>query len=112
MADIHTHFEQLKSTLQTDFKYLKQATAKNNHSLYTSLTLQQAYTSTLGSHIKNIYTKITELQNQIQQHCMYPHNTQQLNNDTVQLDELEYNHDIDGNNNDIHHQHPKPQQCH
>ena len=83
IADIHTHFDQLKSTLETDFKYLKEATAKNNHSLYTNLTLQQVYTSTLGSHIKNIYAKITELQNQIQHHCMYPHNTEHASSDTV-----------------------------
>ena len=55
IVDIHTHFKQFRITLKTEFKYLKQATAKNNHNLYTNLTLQQAYTSTLGVHIKNIY---------------------------------------------------------
>ena len=66
IADIHTHFEQFKTTLQMDFNYLKQATTKNNHNLYTNLTLQQAYTSTLGAHVKNIHAKISELQSQIQ----------------------------------------------
>ena len=98
IADIHLHFEQLKSTLQTDFKHLKEATSRNTQNLHTNLTLQQAYTSTLGSHIKNIYTKITELQNQIQQHCMYPHNNEHTNTDTVQLEAPEYDPDINGNN--------------
>ena len=44
IADIHVHFEQLKTTLQMDFNYYKQATVKNNYNLYTNLTLQQAYT--------------------------------------------------------------------
>ena len=39
IADIHTHFDHLKSTIQTDFNYLKEATAKHNHNLYTNLTL-------------------------------------------------------------------------
>ena len=47
-----------------------------------------------------------ELQNQIQQHCMYLHNTMQLSNDTVQLDAPDYDPDIDSDN-DIKYQHPK-----
>ena len=39
VANIHTHFEQFKASLQTEFKYLKQVTVKNNHNLYTNLTL-------------------------------------------------------------------------
>ena len=101
IADIHTHFDHSKSTIHTDFNYLKEATAKNNHNLYTNLTLQQAYTSTLRSHIKNIYTKISELQHQIQQHCMYPHNTEHANNDTVQLLAPDFDSDIDSNNQPV-----------
>ena len=55
VTDIHTHFEQFKASLHTKFKYLKQVIAKNTHNLYTNLTLQQAYTSTLGAHVKKIY---------------------------------------------------------
>ena len=84
--------------LQTDYNLLKQATAKNNHNLYTNLTLQQAYMSTLGAHIKNIYTKIGKWQSQIQQHCMYPHTPENSHSDTVQLLAPEFDPDIDGKN--------------
>ena len=53
IADIHTHFEQFKETLETEFKYFKKATTQNTHNLFTNLTLQQAYTSTLRAHVKN-----------------------------------------------------------
>ena len=98
IVDIYTHFEQFKTTLQTDFNYLKQATAKNNHNLYTNLTLQQAYTSTLGAHVKNIYTKIGELRGQIQHHCMYPNTPENNRSDTVQLLAPEFNPDIKSKN--------------
>ena len=44
-------------------------------------------------HINNIYNRLSELQKQIQQHCMYPHQT-----DTVQINAPEYNLDIDRDN--------------
>ena len=44
-------------------------------------------------HVNNIYNKLSELQKHIQHHCMYPHQT-----DTVQIDTLEYDPDIDGDN--------------
>ena len=100
IADIHLHFEQLKSTLQTDFKHLKEATSRNTQNLHTNLSLQQAYTTTLGSHIKNIYTRITKLQNQIQQHSMYPLSNDRSNTDTVQLEAPDYDPNINGNSND------------
>ena len=96
ILDIHTHFEHFKTILQMEFNYLKQATAKNNHNLYTNLTLQQAYTSMLRAHVKNIYTKIGELQGQIQQHCMYPHTPEDNHSDTVQLLPPEFDPEING----------------
>ena len=81
--------------IQTDFTPLKEATSKNTQNLQSALILQQTYTSTLSSHITAIYSKIAELQNQIQQHCMYPHNKEQLHTDTVQLDTSDYDPDID-----------------
>ena len=87
-----------------DFNYLKQATTKNNHNLYTNLTLQQVYTSTLEAHIKNIYTKIGELQSQIQQHCMYPHTRENNHGDAVQLLAPEFDPDINSEDPPI----PKP----
>ena len=38
----------------------------------------------------NMYSKITELQQQIQQHCMYSHNKELLQIDTVQLNAPKY----------------------
>ena len=48
-----------------------------------------------------IHSKIAELQQQIQQHCMYPHNKELLQIDTVQLKAPEYDPDIDGDK-DLH----------
>ena len=52
----------------------------------------------LGAHVKNTYTKIGELQSQIQQHCMYPHTPENNHSDTVQLLAPEFNPDIDSEN--------------
>ena len=63
----------------------------NMQDIQTSLGIQQTYSSTLCSHINNIYNKLSELQKHIQHHCMYPHQT-----NTVQIDALKYKPDIDG----------------
>ena len=55
--------------------------------------MKQTYSSTLCTHVNNIYNKLSELQKHIQQHCMYPHQT-----DTVQINAPEYDLDIDGDN--------------
>ena len=52
----------------------------------------------LGAHVKNIYSKIAKLQSQIQQHCMYPHTPENNRSDTVQLLALEFDPDIDSEN--------------
>ena len=65
----------------------------NMQNIQTSLGIQQTYSSTLCSHINNIYNKLSELQKHIQHHCMYPHQT-----DTVQIDAPEYDLDTDGEN--------------
>ena len=52
----------------------------------------------LRAHIKNIYTKLGELQGQIQQHCMYPHTPENNCSDMVQLLAPEFDPDIDGEN--------------
>ena len=65
----------------------------NVQNIQASLSIQQTYSSTLCTHINNIYNKLSELQKHIQHHCMYPHQT-----DTVQINALEYNPDIDGDN--------------
>ena len=56
-----------------------------------SLNLLQMYSSSLCSHINNIYSKLLELQKQIQQHHMYMNQ-----GDTVQIEAPEFDLDIDG----------------
>ena len=90
VEDLQFHFDSFKSTIKTDFKHLKEAKSQN---IQTSLSIQQTYSSTLCTHINNIYNKLSELQKYIQHHCMYPHQT-----DTVQINAPEYDPDIDGHN--------------
>ena len=93
VEDLHSHFDSFKSTIKTDFKHLKEAMSGNVQNIQTSLSIQQTYSSTLCTHVNNIYNKLSELQKHIQHHCMYPHQT-----DTVQINALEYDLDIDGDN--------------
>ena len=86
------HFLDLETTLQTEFNLLKKATSKNIKNLHDAINLQQTYTMSLCSHINSIYTKLAQLDRQIQTHCLYP-NSQ---SDLVQLNALEYDSDIDG----------------
>ena len=87
------HFHSFKSSIETDFKHLTEAMSHNVQNIQTSLDVQQTYSSTLCSHINNIYNKLSELQKHIQHHCMYPHQS-----DTVQIDAPEYDPDIDRDN--------------
>ena len=70
-----------------------EATSVNVQNIQTSLGIQQTYSSTLCSHVNNIYNKLSKLQKHIQHHCMYSHQS-----DTVQIDAPEYDPDIDGDN--------------
>ena len=66
-------------------------TRKNVENFQTSLNLQQTYSAALGSHINNIYHKISEIQQQL------PHPTQHMNTgDVIQIDAPEFDPDIDG----------------
>ena len=93
VEDLHSHFDSFKSIIKTDFKHLKEAMSHNVQNIQTSLGIQQTHSSTLCSHVNNIYNKLSKLQKHIQHHCMYPHQT-----DTVQIDAPEYDPDIDGEN--------------
>ena len=62
LQDLHFHFNDFKTSLEKDFKYLKEATFQNIQNLQTSLNLQQMYSSSLCSHVNNIYSKLSELQ--------------------------------------------------
>ena len=85
------HFHDLQTTLQTEFSLLKKATSKNIENLQEVVNLQQTYTTSLCSHINSIYTKLTQLDRQIQTHCLYPH----PQSDAVQINALEYDSNID-----------------
>ena len=66
-------------------------TRKNIENFQASLSSQQIYLAALGSHINNIYHKISELQQQL------PHPTQHMNTgDIIQINAPEFDPDIDG----------------
>ena len=66
-------------------------THKNIENFQTSLNSQQTYSAALGSHINNIYYKISELQQQL------PHPTQHMNTgDIIQINTPEFDPDING----------------
>ena len=90
VEDLHSHFDSFKSIIETDFKHFKEVTSCNIQNIQTSLGIQQTYSSTLCTHVNNIYNKLSELQKHIQHHCMYPHHT-----DTVQINAPDYDPDID-----------------
>ena len=66
-------------------------TWKNIKSLHNVINLQQTYTTPTCSHVNTIYTKLAQLDKQIQTHCLYPH----FQTDSVQINAREYNSDID-----------------
>ena len=84
------YFHDLQTTLQTDFNLLKKATSKNIKNLHDTINLQHTYTTSLCSHVNSIYTKLVQLDKQIQTHCLYPHSQ----TDLVQINAPEYNSDI------------------
>ena len=94
ITDLHLHFDSFKSNIETDFKYLKEVTSHKVDNIQTLLGVQQTYSTTLCSHINNIYSKLSELQKLIHHHCMYPHQRDQ--SDTVQIDAPKFDPDIDG----------------
>ena len=91
ISDLHLHIDKFKVNIQKEFNFLKEVTHKNVENFQTSLNLQQTYSAALGSHINNIYHKISEIQQQLPQH------TQHMNTgDVIQIDTPEFNPDIDG----------------
>ena len=64
------HFHDLQTKLQTEFSLLKKATSKNIENLQEVVNLQQTYTTLLCSHVNSIYTKLAQLDRQIQTHCL------------------------------------------
>ena len=91
ISDLHLHIDNFKINIQKEFNFLKEATRKNVENFQTSINLQQTYSAALGSHINNIYHKISEIQQQL------PHSTQHMNTgDIIQINAPEFDPDIDG----------------
>ena len=91
ISDLHLHIDDFKGNIQKEFNFLKEATHKNIENFQASLSSQQTYLVALGSHINNIYHKISELQQQL------PHPTQHMNTgDIIQINAPEFDPDIDG----------------
>ena len=70
---------------------MKEATSRNIENFQNSLNLQQTYSSSLCSHINNIYNKLAELQTQIPNHHMHMNP-----GDMVQIEAPDFVPDIDG----------------
>ena len=91
ISDLHLHIDDFKGNIQKDFNFLKEVTRKNIENFQASLSSQQTYSVALGSHINNIYHKISELQHKL------PHPTQHvITGDIIQINAPEFDPDIDG----------------
>ena len=86
--DLHLHFDDFKNSIEKDLKFLKEATSRN---IESSLKLQQTYSSSLCSHVNNIYNKLAELQRQIPNH-----HTHINPGDMIQIEAPDFDLDIDG----------------
>ena len=91
LQDLHFHFDDFKNSIEKDFKFLKEATSRNIENFQTSLNLQQMYSSSLCSHVNNIYSKLSELQRQFQNYHTHMNQV-----DTVQIEVPDFDSDIDG----------------
>ena len=90
IQDLHFHLDDFKNGIEKEFAFLKEATRKNVENFQSSLNLQQTYSTSLCSHVNNIYNKLAEIQWLIQ-HCD-PH----MNfGDTIQIEVLDFDPDID-----------------
>ena len=91
ISDLHLHIDNFKSNIQKEFNFLKEVIRRNIENFQASLSSQQTYSVALGSHINNIYHKISEIQQQL------PHPTQYMNTgDIIQINTPEFDPDIDG----------------
>ena len=90
IQDLHLHFDDFKNGIEKEFAFLKEATSKNIGNFQTSLNLQQTYSTSLCSHVNNIYNKLAELQWQIQHHD--PHMN---SGDIIQIEAPDFDPDID-----------------
>ena len=62
IQDLHFYINDFKNGIEKEFTFLKEATHKNIENFQSSLSLQQMYSTSLCSHVNNIYNKLVELQ--------------------------------------------------
>ena len=62
IQDLHFHINDFKNSIEKEFTFLKEATHKNIENFKSSLNLQQTYSTSLCSHVNDIYNKLVELQ--------------------------------------------------
>ena len=55
IQDLHFHIDNFKNGIEKEFAFLKEATHKNIDNFQSSLSLQQTYSTSLCSHVNNIY---------------------------------------------------------
>ena len=65
IQDLHFDIDDFKNGIEKESTFLKEATCKNVENFQSSLNLQQMYSTSLCSHVNNIYNKLAELQWQL-----------------------------------------------
>ena len=89
IQDLHFYIDNFKNGIEKEFTFLKEATRKNVENFQSSLNLQQTYSTSLCSHVNNIYNKLVELQWQL------PHPNPHMNTgDTIQIEVPDFYPDI------------------
>ena len=90
IQDLHFHKDDFKNGIEKEFTFLKEATHKNVENVQSSLSLQQTYSTSLCSHVNNIYNKLAELQQQL------PHPNPHMNTgDVIQIEAPDFDPNID-----------------
>ena len=90
IQDLHLHFNNFKNGIAKEFAFFKEATSKNVGNFQSCLNLQQTYSTSLCSHVNNIYDKLAELQQQIQHHDLHMNS-----GDIIQIEVPDFDPDID-----------------
>ena len=89
IQDLHFYRDDFKNGIEKEFTFLKEATQKNIENFQSSLNLQQTYSTSLCSHVNNIYNKLVELQQQL------PHPNMHMNTgDAIQIEVPDFDPDI------------------
>ena len=77
--------------LKSQFYFLKEATSRNVENLQQAIVVQQTYTANLCGHINVILSRITKLENDIQQLTK----KLKMEQDTVEIDTPDFDPNID-----------------